>query len=170
MNQLTPIIQRPQDLTLAVVSDDILPASQILMQKIWTHNDWQITFAIIGESHRVRLEHRDKFVMEEMLACVDIPVQSSLHQHQFSDLKAYHHQQKHYDVRIHMTENTKLWQTQTNEIMFNFPSINGREAVTKLQWQSLETSIQWRTLHTYVCDGALLCVYSQSEFTLQAEE
>jgi len=42
--------------------------------------------------------------------------------------------------------------------------------VTRLQWHVLDTSIQWRSVHTYINDGSLLCIYSQSEFTLQAEE
>lgn len=170
MKPLTPIVQRPQDLILAVVTDDSLPPSHILVERIWQKNDWRITFAIIGESHRIKVEHQGNFVMEEMLACADIPLETCQHHHEFSDLQAHDHQQANYTIAIEMCEQADLWQAQADDLIFNFPAINGIEAVTRLQWQVLDTSIQWRSLHTYINDGALLCIYSQSEFVLQAEE
>lgn len=170
MKPLTPIVQRPQDLILALVTDDSLPASQILAERIVQKDDWRIRFAIIGESHRVKVEHQGRFIMEEMLACTDISTQTCRHHHQFSDLQAHHHQGKNYSVAIEMCAQADLWNKQSDELVFNFPKINGIEPVTKLQWQVLETSIQWRSLHTYIHAGALLCIYSQSKFALQAEE
>lgn len=170
MKKLTPIVQRPQDLILAVVINDVLPDSQILVQKMWFYDDWQIRFAIIGESHRVSLTYQGQFVMEEMLACADISLQTCQHHYQLSDLRPHHYQRKNYTVAINVSDTIALWQTQDNEIQFVFPAINGKESLTKLQWQATQTSIQWRSLHSYICDGELVCVYSQSQYDFQVEE
>ena len=199
MKKIKPIVQRPQDLILACVSDDCLPETQILAQNIWQYQDWQIRFAIIGESHRVRLSYQGKFIMEEMLACADIPLQTCQHHHQLADLQPHQYQHANYSVNIDINDNPTLWQEKDEatlvghhstskimrsqkpvskreshlikkEIKFIFPPINGKEALTRLQWQATKTAIHWRSLHTYICDGKLLCVYSQSQYDFQAEE
>ncbi|GAB5490913.1 MAG: hypothetical protein Phog2KO_11280 [Phototrophicaceae bacterium] len=170
MKKLTPIVQRPQDLILAYVVSDILPETQILVQHIWHYQDWQARFAIIGESHRVSLSYQGNFIMEEMLACIVIPLDSCQYYHPLSDLRPHYYQQNDYSVQLDINNPVDKWQKSEQEISFTFPAINGKEALTKLQWQATQTSIQWHSLHTYTNEGELLCVYSKSHYNFQLEE
>lgn len=170
MNKLLKAInQRPQDLKLAIVTEDKLPSTINLVEKSQIIDDWSIRFSIIGESHRVRIDYQGQFMMEEMLACITVPSENCQHYHGFDDLQAHDFEQAVYHVCVSMQRNRNPWQEAQNEISYSFPEINGIQALTKIQWHYTHSSVSWRTLHTYTDAGDILCVYSDSNYTFQAE-
>lgn len=167
---ILPVLQRPQDLKLAIVTEDCLPRTRNLLEKTLHSADFSFRFAIIGESHRVRVSYRDTFLMEEMLACVELDVKNCHHHHPFTDLQSHHFTEKNYSIQVNLSPDSALWNTQQNEIHFVFPAINGATALTKIQWQQSAPEITWRTCHTYYHGQELTCVYSHSQYKFSPEE
>lgn len=168
-NLLKAVNQRPQDLKLAIVTTDNLPATKNLLEQNLFIDDWSIRFAIIGESHRVRIDYQGQFIMEEMLACITVPSMDCQHYHGFDDLQTHDFEQSAYHVSVSMQKDMTIWQDIENQISYRFPEIDGIQALTKIQWHYTGKSISWRTLHTYTESGNILCVYSDSNYTFQAE-
>ncbi len=163
-NQLIPVNQRPQDLKLAIVTTDSLPQTLNLLEHDERAANWHIRLAIIGESHRVRIACGEQFIMEEMLACVDVPSLICSHHQAFDDLQPHHFSQADYRVSIQFSHDASLWQSQEKELIYTFPEIDGVQAVTKIQWHNSENSFTWRTLHSYQNSSELLYVYSESTY------
>lgn len=162
---LRAIHQHPQDLTLAIAHANRLPTSRALAHATWQRNSWQLDFTIIGESHHVRLLHNGQFIMDELLACVQITV-ACTHQHAFSDLRAHHYQGDGYRIRVWFEAAEPQWQPSAHELVYHFPPIDGRAALTRLQWQWTNRQMLWRSLHTYILDQQIICAYSQSHLQL----
>ncbi|MGJ3237930.1 MAG: DUF2617 family protein [Anaerolineae bacterium] len=163
--RLKPIIQHPHDLMLVVTEHDNLPATQTLCEHLWQAGDWAVRFIIIGESHRVDISYKGHCQLQEMLACVQLPVGTYAHHHPFKDVNIHRHQQGAYQVRVTMHDDLSVWQAQDDELVYYFPPIDGFVPVTRIQWQIIQGGIAWRTLHTYYNDKRITCVYSDSRYT-----
>lgn len=168
--QLIPVIQRPHDLVLAVVYNDSLPTTQILRQTFWQFDDWQVNFAIIGESHRICVRKNGAFMLEEMLACIDVPVANCEHHQSFTALQAHQYTGNAYSVRVDVQRGEVNWQTSEHEIAYYFPYVDGIQPITRIQWNHAEKSLQWRTLHTYIDKSEVISIHSQSAYQFIAEE
>lgn len=166
--KLIAINQRPQDLILAVTNQDNLPDTQVLQQASWQVADYSVTFVIIGESHRVKIEQHGQFIMEEMLACVDVPTDDAIYQHSFQNLQHHEHRQRNYSVVVNIDTHKTEWQSTEQEIVYFFPQINSIQPVTRIQWQATKTAIQWRTLHTYIDNQDITNIYTQSHFSFSS--
>lgn len=167
--KLQAVNQRPQDLHLAIVTADKLPQTHTLLSHEIHVGEWSIQFGIIGESHRIRVQRNNQFMLEEMLACVPVSPESCVHHHAFVDLRDHHFTEDNYCVSVTMRRDTGLWKQQDDEMSYTFPAINGIEGMTRIQWTLCESSIAWRTYHSYLHAGDVLCVYSTSEYIFKSE-
>lgn len=170
MKKLTPILQRPQDLILAITVDDTLPLTQILKTAHWQSESYRVEFSIIGESHRVRISHNSAFILEEMLACIDVAEADCTHYQALTELAPHSHQHERYQVDISVADTLNHWQPSDQEIVYTFPRINTIDPVTKIQWYTANHTLHWRTLHTYAQQESLIAIYTHSHYQLHPEE
>lgn len=160
--------QHPTDLRLCVLSQDTALNFTILKSETIQAVDWQITFAIIGESHFVSIVHAGQMVLREILACADIPQESCIHNYHFiagSDHK-YDYSPSGYQVEVtfHATESPCI--PAEHQIQVAFPEIWGRIPITQIGWQQAGQMLRWWTLHTYPHQTGVTSVSTASSFVL----
>jgi hypothetical protein len=162
--ELIPIIQHTKDLRLAILSEDVLASLTILQEARIHYGDWQVYFAIIGESHRIRIQHQEQFILEEILACVDVQANDCSHYHDFSDLTAHHYQQEQYRIHISFSDKIPLKIPSAQSIEYRFPVIYNLEPITRIEWKLEGNILFWWTLHSYAEPEKIITVHTQSEF------
>lgn len=161
---LIPIFQRAQDLRLAVVTQDVLPTTKTMQEANLTFSEWQVNFAIIGESHRIQIRHNGAFFLEEMLACIDIAADSCWHYHDFADLEEHAYREGQYRIQTYFSEVIPDKIETRQGIEYQFPKVHDIYPITRIEWQLSETILRWWTLHTYAEAKKITCVHTQSEF------
>jgi hypothetical protein len=161
------VLQHPTDLVFAVTDIDVAPLLTILKTQTITISDYAIQLSIIGESHCITVSHKGQFVMQEILACTDIPEILQAHSHKFAKLESYQHTKPEYRGRVWFTNRIQgdQW-TSECELILNFPEMYGQIPFTKIQWMTSETSFQWRTVHVYPLQTHTTYVYTESFFDL----
>jgi hypothetical protein len=162
----TTVIQHPQDLVLAVVPDSALPPMVVLQQSRHHFRRWLIQFAIIGESHHVRVEHKGKWVLNEVLACVEVAEADCLHYQPFADLRPHRYQTAQYQVQIDFGDKPRWTVPDTNvfELKYVFPPTLGQQPLTRIRWRQAENTVHWWTLHTYAEAEKIISVHTASVF------
>src|SRR5688572_32359254 len=96
MSNLVSIPQKAQDLVLAIVENDALPTMRVLVSESVQIAAWRFDFAIIGESHYVRISHEGQLVMREILACMALKAEDCKLYQPFSDLAPFAYQEGAY--------------------------------------------------------------------------
>lgn len=165
------IMQYPTELVFAsskVAVDHLLT---VLDQRCVVFGEWSFQFAIIGESHFVTIRHRDEFVMQEVLACTDIPAILQADSHKFDKLETYTQEKQNYRARVWFSEEGESivfdnWSGQFNLI---FPETFGQIPETQVVWICDERRIEWRTMHVYPQPETTTYVYTESQFDLNGE-
>jgi hypothetical protein len=162
----TSVIQHPQDLVLAVVPDNALPLMVVLQQSGHHFHDWLFQFAIIGESHHIRVEHGGKWVLNEVLACVEVAEAECLHYQPFADLRPHRYQTANYQVQVDFGEKPRWTVPDTNvfELKYVFPQTFGQQPLTRIRWRQTENTVHWWTLHTYAEAEKMVYVHTASVF------
>lgn len=148
---LRAIYQHPTDLRLCVLTDDTALDFTILRQESIESANWQITFAIIGESHAISVAHEGQLVLREVLACAAIPQDACCHNHHFAagNDHQYAHPALSYQIEVQF-DTTENWSnTAEHQIQVAFPEIWGRIPITRIGWQLAGHNLRWWTLHTY---------------------
>jgi len=162
--QLTTIDQRPEDLVLAILNkQQTLPLKNLVQRQV-DFGPYTIEFHIIGESHRIRVMQRGQFVLEEILACVQLSKSICRHRHAFINGAAHRYHALNYDVQVSFTTQPE-WQhpgVDSAYIAYAFPAINDFVPLTRIQWQQNEAYIRWWTLHTYHYHATTTYVHSVS--------
>lgn len=168
---IQPILQLPTDLVFAVTDYSVLELLTVLKTQTVKIAYYTIYFAIIGESHCITVFHHDEFVMQEVLACTDIPDILQADSHKFATLEPYQHTKQDYRARVWFADRLQQarWQNQ-DELKMDFPEMFGQIPFTKIQWEISHTSIQWRTIHVYPLQTHTTYVYTASYFDLNREE
>jgi hypothetical protein len=163
MMTIQPIHQNPADLALAVTAGEPDLSLTILREKTVVVGEWALRFHIIGESHLVTVLHKDRAVLAELLACVDIPTHACIHHHRFNDLAAHCYSQMGYQVDVHLSDDPGT-PFGADSLLVEFPRMYNLTPVTRLEWQSDEGGVRWRTLHTYPQERGVVYVHSISHF------
>lgn len=166
--QVIPIIQRVKDLRLAIVTKDVLPPLTILRKASINYHDFWVHFAIIGESHRVRIQRGNDFILEEMLACVNVSPNLCWHYHDFTDLAEHRYQQQHYTMNTYFSDNLVPKIPSAAGIEYTFPAVHNFDPVTRINWELKNDTLRWWTLHTYAESKKNISVHTQSEFHFES--
>lgn len=165
------ILQRPQDLKLAMLLDDTLSGLHIFRQTQITCGRWNFHFAIIGESHFVRVTHDDRFIMQEVLACIDLPDNLRGNVHALHTLEPYQYDSQRYQVRIAASHQPDVRPSDCDGMLeHQFPITCGAIPVTRICWWQHDHSLRWNTLHSYPAPDRNTYIVSESCFYLFAEE
>ena len=170
-NIKTNVIQRPQDLVLAILPDGELPAMTVLQQSELYFGDWHFQFSIIGESHHIRVEHAGEAVLNEVLACVSVAQTDCVHYQSFADLAAHDYESGQYQVQVESGHEPR-WRIpkhDINQIAYTFPTTFGQQPVTRIQWRRSQNTVHWWTLHTYAEATKTTFVHTASVFHCHAE-
>jgi Protein of unknown function DUF2617 len=162
----TSVIQQPQDVVLAIVSDSALPAMIVLQQSQHHIRDWLFQFAIIGESHHIRVEQAGTWVLNEVLACVKLAEADCLHYQAFKGLQAHSYQNAQYRVNVDFGEKPRWAVPDANvlELRYDFPETFGQQPFTRIRWRQIENTLHWWTLHTYAAAGRTVYIHTASVF------
>jgi hypothetical protein len=167
MKQLTTsVLQRPQDLVLAVLTHNTLPKMTYLQQATHSIGAWSFEFAIVGESHHVRVTYDGACIMNEILACVQFVDEQCTHFHAFRTLDAHDFESRNYRVEVSF-EVRSPWQNPHppyHQIQYQFPTTQGQMPITRIQWQQHENALNWWTLHTYAEKDKTTHIHTQSSF------
>ena len=165
------ILQHPQDLQLAVLQDDNLSGLTILQAAHVRCGSWEFKFAIIGESHFVRVTYGGQFIMQEVLACVDLPANVRGHTHALHTLAPHQHQAERYAVQVDFAyEDLHAPTGYDGMLEFAFPEIYGVTPVTRICWWQEAQRLRWQTLHTYPAPERVTYVFTDSFFDIHPEE
>jgi len=161
------ILQHPTDLVFAVMDTSVLHLLTVLKTQTIVMGDYTIQFTIIGESHCITVSHKGQFVMQEVLACTDIPEILQAHSHKFVKLEPYQHTNQTYRARMWFTNvmQDDYW-ADYDELSLDFPVMFGQIPFTKIQWMTSDTTVQWRTIHVYPLQTHTTYVYTESFFDL----
>ena len=160
------VIQQPKDLVLAIMNDDVLPDMLVLQRAEHWITDWLFQFAIIGESHHIRIEHCGVSILNEVLACVPVKKGDCIHYRAFTDLEPSGYQTAQYEVQVDFGERP-LWhvpQTNVMQLEYVFPQTFGQQPVTRIRWRQVENAVHWWTLHTYPDAAQTTYVHTASTF------
>lgn len=164
-------LQRPQDLSLALLLDDCLSGLHIFRQTQVPCGRWNFHFAIIGESHFVRISRDDRFVMQEILACIELPDCSHANVHRLDTLQPYQYDHLPYQVRIHASHLPAALPAAVDGLLeVEFPITHGVIPVTRICWWQQADTLRWQTLHSYPAPDGSTYIVSESCFYLFAEE
>lgn len=162
------VFQRPTDLRLCVLHTAISQHFRVLRSHTLHFNGWCANFDIIGESHAVTLRYGEKFVLREILACVDIAAEQCTHYHTCELLKPHTFQEHPYQVALsfsdEMTGNSPRSTGQNQAIQVAFPEIWGRIPITEIRWSLDEYALTWWTLHSYPNPQGITYVHTVSQF------
>ena len=161
------VLQHPTNLIFAVTGTDIVSLLTVLKMQTVTIADYTIQFAIIGESHCITLFHQGEFVLQEVLACTDIPDILQADSHKFAKLEPYQYQRQGYKAHVWFTNSMQHdhWQHH-DDLALDFPEMFGCIPFTKIQWKTSKTNIQWRTIHVYPLPTQITYVYTETFFDL----
>lgn len=160
-----PIIQRPEDLMLAVVEYDLSAGFTVFKQQEIRYEDVAVQFAIIGESHIITVLRDEQVVLQEILACVTFPPE--IQAHRFDDLGEYTENRHHYGVHVRFaTGEADIAPLGKDAIEYEFPTILGQSPLTRINWSCSGRIIQWWTLHRYITEQSSIDVRTQSNFAL----
>lgn len=165
------VVQSPHDLVLAVHTEALTVPLDILAQSSVELHGHRLTWAIIGESHTVRVEQAGRVVLHEVFACVDLAGQVCRHQQHFRGLDA--HRYGHAGYTIAVAFDRPAWSVPAacdGHLEFAFALTHGRVPVTRIDWQQDGDALRWWTLHTYPEAGGVREVYTYSELLLTLEE
>ena len=129
-----PVLQYPTDLVFAVTDYSVLELLTVLKTQILKIANYTIHLVIIGESHCITVFHHEEFVMQEVLACTDIPEIMQAHSHKFAKLEPYQHTNQNYQARVWFADTIQNnhWQDQ-DELKMDFPKMFGQIPFTKIQ-------------------------------------
>jgi hypothetical protein len=166
MTDLLSIQQNAQDLLLALVQQEPLPEMRVLLSENWQHQDWHFAFAIIGESHYVRIEHQGQLVMLEVLACLALKAEQCKLYHPLQDMKPFTYQEPAYQVAIRYENHLPLWKQQTQHLRYHFPITYGQTPETRIKWQFGAGRLSWQSLHSYPNESGMVVVLSESSYQL----
>lgn len=156
------VYQKPTDLILGILPHDpplnltILQAQQVAVGAL------TLTFEIIGESHRVRIELRQQLVMQEILACVALNAADCWHYHPFGLLQNHSFARQRYQVAVYFS-NTPIHLV-SPQLEVQFPMVGRQIPVTQMRWRYQHDHIRWSTLHVYPSPYQTTYVYSTSVF------
>jgi hypothetical protein len=167
----TTILQHPQDLRLAVLQDDNLSGLTILQKAEVRCGAWAFVFAIIGESHFVRVTHGGQFIMQEVLACVELPENVRGHTHALDTLARHQYHAERYAVGIDFAYQEMHAPTDYDGMLeYAFPETYGVTPITRICWWQEVDRLRWQTLHTYPALDHITYVFSDSHFDIHPEE
>ncbi len=167
------IIQYPTDLVFALMTVDVSSQLTILAQKSFYLHNWLFDFAIIGESHFVTIKHHNKFVMQEVLACTDLPVILQAESHKFAKLETYQVNKVAYQASVEFSSSlptNTLSKEISGHLDLSFPEVFGVIPSTHVQWSYHEQLVTWQTLHVYPLENHVTYVRTQSQFDLNRED
>lgn len=164
MTSLAPISQSAEDLLLAVLENDNLPALRVLVSESFQIRGWRFEFAIIGESHYCRIEHEGQLQLLEVLACMKIEESACKLYQPFREMQPFAWKQKAYQVGVHFENRLPVWTQRENSLRYHFPITHGQVPETRLQWQIEKGFLRWQSLHSYPDESRLVVVLSESVF------
>jgi hypothetical protein len=162
----TSVIQHPKNLVLAVMADDSLPEMLVLQRAEHRIADWLFQFAIIGESHHIRVEHSGVCILNEVLACVAVAEAACVHYQAFTELQPYEHQTPQYRIQVDFGEYPP-WFAPPNNIMqleYHFPKTYEQQPFTRIRWRQDKNTVHWWTLHSYAGVEQTIYVHTASVF------
>jgi len=161
---LTFVHQRPEDLALSILTTDIQPVFRILKQDVVRIRDWRFMFAIVGESHWVKVEQGRSLVLQEILACVRVEAQHCLHQYACCEHQSHEYTWGRYSVGLHFDAPLNPSLVPDRTLTVRFPSGGGEVPVTEIHWKQEEGRINWWTTHTYPDQKKITFVHTYSTF------
>lgn len=161
--------QNPTDLILAILCTDTQLPLTVLDQSTIQHHHLTVTFQIIGESHAVHIAHQEKLILQEILACIDIPANQATHHHAFNQLAPHDYNIPNYCTTIsfdthNIDDSIPLLSNPSLEV--RFPAIYGHQPITQIEWNTTDHSINWKTLHLYPSEHDIISVKSVSKYEL----
>lgn len=164
MSNLVSIPQNAQDLVLALVEHDALPSMRVLLAESVEIAAWRFDFAIIGESHYVRISHEGRLLMREILACLPLKAEDCKLYQPFSVLEPFAYQESAYQVAVGFESRLPVWTQKQDSLSYQFPVTHGKVPETRIQWQIHAGQLRWQTLHSYPEARRQRLVLSESAF------
>jgi hypothetical protein len=166
MTTLVSIPQRAQDLLLALVQHEPMPEMRVLLAESWQYQAWRFEFAIIGESHYVRIEHEGRLLMLEVLACISIKAEQCKLYQPLLEMQAFAYQESAYQVAVTFDNRLPDWSQQKDSLSYHFPITHGQIPQTRIQWQHEVGLLRWQTLHSYPDEAQMITVLSESAYQI----
>jgi hypothetical protein len=166
-NPPTPptVQQSPRDLQLYVFAGQPAGDYRVLRRATVVEADWRVEFTIIGESHTVAVLCAGRPMLSEMLACMAVPRDRSLHLHHFADLQSHTYAAPALPYRVEVAFGDAVPDSaHTPQLQFAFPEIWGRIPITQIGWRIVDEGVSWWTLHTYPDAEGVCVVTSRSDF------
>ncbi len=162
-----PILQYPTDLVFAVMAEDVSSQLTTLKTTELVIGDYHIRFTIIGESHCITVMHDDQLILQEVLACTEIPQILQAQSHKFAKLEPYCFKQMGYRSQVWFANTLAMsdWQPQ-EQLRLDFPDMFGQTPFTSIVWLTNQQAIRWRTTHVYPLPTHTTYVYSETVFDL----
>jgi hypothetical protein len=162
---LDPVYQRPHDLVLGVLRQEMTHPLRVLRRRNWRGGDYTLRFQIIGESHVVRVERAGVLCFQEVLACLPLAPEQCAYMQTFSDLQAHRYAQDDYGVAVTFARGASagdVMDARRAGFEVRFRMMHGVIPVTRIEWQRDGDWLRWWTLHTYPDAEAVTSVYSAS--------
>lgn len=142
--------QVPHKLMFGLLREETQLPITIYQQKTLHVGDFQFCFAIIGESHSVRIKRHDTFLQEEILACLNLT--AGWHVHACHDLQNHQLRAENYHVQITFQRHLPYPpQTGETSLLLEFPTQHPHQTrpLTHIAWNVQHDAIQWQTIHSY---------------------
>jgi hypothetical protein len=167
---LSLVYQRPEDLILNVLTGEIQPALKVLKQQVVMIHDWRFVFAIIGESHWIRIERHNRLVLQEVLACIPVRAEGSLFYHRCTEALPTSYRWARYDVALHFSASPSPGLPEAEgRLALDFPPLYGIVPTTQIAWKQQAGALHWWTRHTYPGPAQLTYVRTHSTFHTHEE-
>jgi len=170
------IFQDPRDLILGITMDDTpVNGLTVLQESSITHDSYEITFRIIGESHWVTISHSGRVVCQEVLACVRLEGVSWTHEYNFKEETTHRLISDGYAVSVgleNFREEFHKLGTDAEHLSLYFPDPFGGNFLpfTRVWWIRDADVLRWWTLHVYAQPTQPVVVVSSSRFSLAGGE
>jgi hypothetical protein len=166
LTALHVVHQSAADLTLAVTRSDLEPvALRVLAAETLTIGEWHFEFQVLAESHRVRVEHGGRLVLQELLLCASVDRSACAHYHPCRDLHPHDAVLDGYAVSLRFDQ--PLDQGLPGAIgtlTARFPAVEHMTPSTRISWWLLPDRLLWTTAHTYPDQHKITVVYTRSHF------
>ncbi len=165
MSFLDPVYQRPHDLVLGILRQEMTHPLRVLRRRVWRGCGYTLHFQIIGESHIARVERDGALCFQEVLACLPLAPEQCAHMQTFGDLQAHHYQRDDYRVAVAFARDAsgRGWMDARRDgFEVRFRMVYGVTPLTRIEWQQDGDWLRWWTLHTYPDAEAVTSVYSTS--------
>jgi hypothetical protein len=158
--------QSAAELTLAVARSELEPvALRVLAAEELTIGEWHFEFQVLAESHRVRVEHGGRLILQELLLCAPIDPSACAHYYPCRELHPHDAVLDGYAVSLRFDRSLDQdLPGAIGTLTARFPAVEHQTPITRISWWRLADGLLWTTAHTYPDQHKITTVCTRSHF------